>query len=305
VSTVDPATDPAAAPVVSDFDPDWLARREPADHAARSAELADALAAELAGARDRRGGELVLHDLGSGTGSMVRWLAPRLPGPQRWVLHDRDPRLLELAARRTAGLTDADGAPIAVRTAAGDLTALRAADLDGAAAVTASALLDLLTAAEVDALAAACAGAGCPVLWTLSVTGGVRLDPADPLDPAIAAAFDAHQRRPGPSGPLLGPDAAATTADALRRHGMAVRAADAHWRLGPGHADLLDEWLTGRAAAATEQEPHLAGAAERWLAERRAAIRAGRLTAEAAHRDLLAVPDRSAPAGTRPPEVAP
>jgi hypothetical protein len=86
---------------------------------------------------------------------------------------------------------------------------------------------------------------------------------------------------------------------------MAVRAADAHWRLGPEHADLLDEWLSGRAAAATEQEPGLAAAADRWLAGRRAAIRAGRLTAEAAHRDLLAVPDRSAPAGTRPPEVAP
>ena len=42
---------------------------------------------------------LLVHDLGSGTGSMVRWLAPRLPGPQHWVLHDRDPDLLAAAPR--------------------------------------------------------------------------------------------------------------------------------------------------------------------------------------------------------------
>ena len=43
----------------------------------------------------------MIHDLGSGTGSMSRWLAPRLPGPQHWVLHDRDADLL---ARAAAGM---------------------------------------------------------------------------------------------------------------------------------------------------------------------------------------------------------
>jgi hypothetical protein len=287
---------------VPGFDPGWLAAREPADHAARAVELA----AELAGVLRRAGAELVVHDLGSGTGSLARWLAPRLPGPQRWVLHDRDPRLLELAARRTAELTDADGGPVSVRTETGDLTALRAEDLAGAAAVTASALLDLLTAAEVDALAAACAGADCPVLWTLSVTGGARIDPSDPLDEAVTAAFDAHQRRPGPGGPLLGPGAAEVTAAALGRHGMTVRVAETPWRLdASAHADLLAEWLRGRAAAAVEQEPGLAGDTARWLADRLAAVAAGRLAAEIPHRDLLAVPDRSGPARRRPPEVAP
>ena len=48
-----------------------------------------------AGPAPRRCG---VHDLGSGTGSMARWLAPRLPGPQHWVLHDRDAGLLARAA---------------------------------------------------------------------------------------------------------------------------------------------------------------------------------------------------------------
>ena len=44
-----------------------------------------------------RGRRLVIHDLGGGSGAMGRWLAPRLPGPQHWVVHDRDADLLELA----------------------------------------------------------------------------------------------------------------------------------------------------------------------------------------------------------------
>jgi SAM-dependent methyltransferase len=271
---------------VSDFDPGWLAAREPADHAARAGELVEALRATAA-----RGGELLLRDLGSGTGSLARWLAPQLPGPQRWVLYDRDPALLALAERRTAGLTAADGSPVEVRTVRADLTALRAGDLAGAAAVTASALLDILTEDEADALAGTCAAAGVPVLWTLSVTGAVELDPAHPLDGAVAAAFDAHQRRGGPRGRLLGPDAPAAVARALRRHGMAVREADSPWRLTAAeHSDLLTQWLRGRAAAAAEQDPGLAPDVDAWSTHRLAAVAAGQLTALVAHRDLLATP---------------
>ena len=46
---------------------------------------------------------LVIHDLGGGSGAMGRWLAPRLPGPQHWVVHDRDPDLLELAVADLPG----------------------------------------------------------------------------------------------------------------------------------------------------------------------------------------------------------
>ena len=72
--------------------PEWLVLREPADAAARSAELAERLGRHLPAA-----GRLVIHDLGGGSGAMGRWLAPRLPGPQHWVVHDRDAGLLELA----------------------------------------------------------------------------------------------------------------------------------------------------------------------------------------------------------------
>ncbi|NUT92641.1 MAG: class I SAM-dependent methyltransferase [Saccharothrix sp.] len=248
------------------FAPEWLALREDADAEARSTELADRVRALLAVNRK----PLVVRDLGCGTGSMGRWLSARLGGPQHWVLHDRDPRLLDLAGASMSGVT--------VETRQGDLTALRAADLAGASLVTASALLDLLTRDEVNALAAACVEAGVPALFTLSVAGRVELDPAEPLDVRFQEAFNAHQRRGG----LLGPDAPAVAVEAFEGLGARVETRPSPWRLGPGA--LVREWLRGWVEAACEQEPALTGEADEYL-RRRESVRA-----VVHHVDLLAVP---------------
>ena len=130
----------------------------------------------------------MIHDLGCGTGSMGRWLAPRLPGPQHWVLHDRDADLLDAAAP-----TPRRG--VTVETRRSDITRLTPGDLAGATLVTASALLDMLTADELARLRRRLRRRELPALLTLSVAGRVELTPADPLDRRVAAAFDAHQRR--------------------------------------------------------------------------------------------------------------
>src|SRR5947209_11926119 len=75
----------------------WLALRAPADSAARSAALTQAIVAALPPDRPVR-----ILDLGSGTGSNVRYLSPRLPGPQHWLLVDRDPELLSEATGHSA-----------------------------------------------------------------------------------------------------------------------------------------------------------------------------------------------------------
>ena len=191
--------------------PDWLDLRERADAAARSRDLVTRLRRRLPAA-----GPLVVHDLACGSGSMGRWLAPLLPGPQHWILHDRDPDLLPLAEVETPG-----GA-VTVETRLSDVTRLDPEDLAGATLVTASALLDLLTRDELARLIHACAGAGCPVLFALSVTGRVQLLPPDPLDARIAAAFNEHQRRLTPRGRLLGPDAVEAAAAAFRAVGAEV-----------------------------------------------------------------------------------
>ncbi|MGY0064934.1 methyltransferase domain-containing protein [Streptomyces sp. LZ34] len=265
------------------YQPEWLELREGADAAARAVELLDPLRGWLAEAG--RAGGLVIHDLGCGTGSMGRWLAPRLPGPQHWVLYDRDPALLGRAAAQ-APATTADGGGVTVLTRRGDLRGLAADDLAGASLVTASALLDVLTRDEVDVLVAACAGAGCPALLSLSVVGRVELAPADPLDGEMAEAFNAHQRRGG----LLGPDAITVASEAFVQQGAAVRVHSSPWRLGAGESALTAQWLRGWVEAACEQRPDLAPHAEAYLRSRLAACAAGELRVVVHHSDLLALP---------------
>lgn len=284
------------------FDEGWLALREPADAAARAPGLVTLLRAHLAVSpspasrprevphREGSAPYVRVLDLGSGTGSTVRWLAPQLGGPQRWVLLDHDPDLLTVAGERCTGLRDATGGEVEVRTRTGDITDLSADDLAGTALVTASALLDLLTRPEVDALAGRCAAARCAALLTLSVAGRVELDPPDPLDRVVAAAFDAHQRRTAGTRPLLGPDAAGAAADAFERRGFAVQTAASPWLLGPGSADLMRSWLDGWLAAAAAQHPALAAGLGGYRDRRELEIAGGGLRVEVHHVDLLALP---------------
>ncbi|MFE3633511.1 class I SAM-dependent methyltransferase [Streptomyces sp. NPDC059168] len=266
------------------YAPEWLRLREPADAAARAEELLDPLRIRLANRPGRAGGATV-HDLGCGTGSMGRWLAPRLDGTQHWVLHDRDPYLLHFAAVGSPRAA-ADGSGVTVETRRGDIARLTPDALNGAGLVTASALLDVLTREEIDTLAAACAGAGCPALLTLSVAGRVELAPADPLDTEIAEAFNAHQRRDG----LLGPDAVTVACEAFSERGATVWVHPSPWRLGPGESALTAQWLRGWVGAAVEERPELSERAERYLRERLAACEAGELRVVVHHSDLLALP---------------
>ncbi|GHF33230.1 SAM-dependent methyltransferase [Amycolatopsis bartoniae] len=254
---------PALTP---EFSADWLTLREKADAAARAVELVEPLRAVLPPP------PLVVHDLGCGTGSMARWLAPLLPQPQHWVLHDRDPALLAHAEATV---------PVSAETRLGDLTDLRAEDLAGASLVTASALLDLLTLEEVDALAEVCVEAGCPALFTLSVAGEVELTPPEPLDLRFAAAFDDHQRRTTGGRTLLGPDAVAAATEAFVRRGAVVHSRRSPWRLGPG--ELFGQWLRGWVQAACEQQPGLREHAAGYLSRRHGS------EAVVGHVDLLAI----------------
>lgn len=233
--------------MTGEFSTGWLSLREPADADARSAELLEPLRTALKGRP-----ELVIRDLGCGTGSLGRWLAPQLPGPQRWIMEDRDPALLDYAAAHMPA-----AAGVTVTTRLGDVTALTAADLAGTDLVTCSALLDILTTAEVGALAAACAGARCAALLTLSVAGAVRIDPADPLDAEITAAFNAHQRRTYGQRQLLGPDAGEAARRAFAAAGAIVTVAASPWQLGPDRSELTRAWLTGWLDAAAEERPDL------------------------------------------------
>ena len=251
----------------------WLALREPVDAAARSTELVDELVSLLPA------GDLVIHDLGCGTGSMARWLAPLLPAVQRWVLHDRDGDLLEQAA--LSGRV--------VETCRDDITRLDPEALTDADLITASALLDMMTGDELERFVRACETTGCPVLITLSVIGRVELTPADPLDREVMAAFNDHQRRDTVGGPLLGPDAFCAAVQAFTGLGREVVIRSSPWNLGPADAELATAWFNGWLAAAVEQRPALSGALGTY-ARRASAAAEGSLVVAVHHKDLLVRP---------------
>lgn len=266
---------------------DWLALREREDAGARSRRLARLAAGLVAG-------PFTVHDLGSGTGSMMRWLAPQLPGPQTWVLHDWN---AELTAHATEAEPPRDriGRPIAVSSRVTPLDRLAPADLAGAGLVTASALLDVVTAQEVHAIVDACVAVGAPAFLSLSVTGDVELRPWDPRDIRFARAFNEHQRREVDGRRLLGRFGAPIVRGLFGRAGWHVRTALTTWRLDAREPRLLAEWFDGWADAALEQaevdgDRALLAEAGDYRELRRDQQQRGRLSAVVYHLDVLAWP---------------
>ena len=116
---------------VSGFSAEWLALREPADIAARSAAVTSFVTGTFAQHSSVR-----IVDLGSGTGSNVRYLSRHLPQGQHWQLVDNDATLLD-AARSLLSID--------VETRVADLRHLDASLFVASQLVTASALLDLVS----------------------------------------------------------------------------------------------------------------------------------------------------------------
>jgi hypothetical protein len=236
-----------------------------------------------------QGRPAVIHDLGCGSGAMTRWLAPQLPGPQHWVLYDRDEELLSVALGHPVPASS-DGIAVSREPRLLDLRGLQPHDLDGASLVTASALVDLLTATELRQLVGVCVAADCPALVTLSVVGRVRLLPWHRLDGPLSEAFNRHQQRTVGGRTLTGPQGVDVVATEFARAGLQVLDEASDWCLDSAQAPLIAEWLTGWTQAACEQAPDLADPTAAYLRRRLDQAYAGQLQVTVGHRDLLAVP---------------
>ncbi|WP_018872104.1 class I SAM-dependent methyltransferase [Thioalkalivibrio sp. ALJ16] len=259
------------------FDPDWLQLREPADHAARPEALATALREALAGA-----GSAVIRvtDLGSGTGSNLRYLAPRLPRPQHWRLVDHDAGLLAQALAPCAG--------VEIERQRCDLASDPAVALAGdEALVTGSALLDLVSREWLQRLLAACSGQGAAVLFALSYDGRMRWSRPHPLDADVEAWVNRHQRSDKGFGPALGPAAAATCAEQLEALGYRVQVAASDWRIGVEQAALGAALIEGWVGAAAAIRPERAGDLQAWGDARAQALAAGTVELTVGHQDVL------------------
>lgn len=263
------------------FSADWLALREPSDHAARAHALVGPVAQRLRGRPAARA-----LDLASGTGSNVRYLLPRMPEIAHWSLLDRDPALLAQAWRLIAPLAQAAARSFDVRQ--GDLRAIDRLPLDGYALVTASALLDLVSETWLRAFARRCREARVVVLCALSYDGRIAGEPSDPDDRLVRDLVNRHQRTDKGFGDALGPEAARVAADCFRDEGFDVHTSESDWVLDATSGALQRQLIHGWAGAAREISPAETPAVEAWQARRLALLAAGTSHLRVGHVDLVA-----------------
>jgi hypothetical protein len=272
------------------FSPDWLALREPADHAARASSVSEKVFAHFA-ARE----SMTIIDFGCGTGSNLRAMAAHLPPLQTWRLIDWDENLLAAArasladwadtAREEAGLLflQKGDRRIIVETQKADLANDPARLLDGVDLLTATAFFDLVSAAWMDGLCDGLKARHLPLYAILTYDGREIWSPPHAADEAMLAAFHAHQKSDKGFGVASGPDAASHLSQALELRGFRVAQASSPWRLGQG--ELLRQLAQGAAQAVIETGRVSADDVASWRAARESAA-----SCEIGHIDLFAVP---------------
>ena len=255
---------------------DWLALREPADFAARSAALTRAVVDALPRRRPLR-----ILDLATGTGSNVRYLARFLPPVHRWLLVDRDPELLAEASRRTAAM-------MAVDTKCFDLGPLDRLEIfANRDLVTASALLDLVSERWLRDLAEQCRAARTAVLFALTYNGRSQCSPVEPEDDAIRELMNRHQRSNDKGfGRAAGPDAVDRAERCFAAAGYVMTRESSDWVLAPETHALQRELIEGWAEAAAEIAPEQSAMIQRWLVRRQDHVAQNRSQIVVGHDDL-------------------
>lgn len=291
---------------MGDFSTQWLRLREPADAKARAPGLVHLLDQWLQ--THTAPGPIRILDLGCGNGSNLRWLAPRLhPGrdrTQHWICIDRDAALLyELAATPDHQVTPgSDCQRPNVETMGLDLhRGGSALPIAPGTLITASALLDLVGEAWLGDLLTIGRRTHSPMLFALTYDGRVAMEPAEPMDGAVIALVNAHQRRDKGLGPALGPSAPAYLTRLAGRLGLSVQTTESDWLLGDESGAMQRALVEGWTLAAAEQVAEAPGASpvvirhwqariDQWQEARLGHIAGGGSRINVGHRDQLVLP---------------
>lgn len=291
--------------MVEEFDGDWLDLREPFDAEARNPELAERLMEYL----DEKARPRFL-DLGSGTGSMTRWLGHFLQRPHSWVLAEADAELMSRAfdtmmeaaedvgwkatwpQKKALLVHSPHGAWRIEGILANVAEGLERLPLEGVDAVTCSALCDLVSEKWLVRLAAMLARRKLPFYATLNVSGRERFTPPLAGDALVARGFRRDQQRDkGFGGLALGPEAPAAIARIFAAQGYRVHRAPSPWIIPRQARDMAHELAMGHAEAALRHERRGAGQIQEWAELRGAQADDGMLAVRVEHQDVLCLPD--------------
>jgi hypothetical protein len=283
---------------MGDFLVDWLSLREPFDQRSRNMSLTEHLIAWR-----KTFDELTVLDLGTGTGSNVRYLLPKLKGRQQWLLIDKDRDLLDHLQPCMAQWADETGLKLSRDqdnlSIQGDDCHCRLKNhpldlrhgfeqcLQKPNLITASAFLDLVSRAWLDRVATYCQGMGAAFFVALTYNGKIGWDPVDEDDEWIRQTVNVHQRTDKGFGPALGPDGASYGAACFERSGYLVYTQPSDWQLGVEAKALQLALAAGYADAVRQQEPTSMARVDGWLMRRQHAIAASQSRLTVGHVDLF------------------
>lgn len=277
------------------FSAQWLALREPADHRARDVSLRDKVVHDLAHLARVRQGPINLVDLGCGSGSNLRALAPHLPATQHWTLVDYDPALLsaaKAALMRWADKIISEQETLVVLKNRKHISIdFLCEDLSSNLEAVLSRPMDLLTAAAFFDLVAEswlerfCGLLSAPLYTVLTYNGQEVWSPPQPADVAMLNAFHAHQQTDKGFGAAAGPTAAGVMETLLKARGFAVSSAQSPWKLDASDRTLIEQLAIGSAGAVLETKRVSVEEVSAWKQNRSLAQ-----TCEIGHTDLYARP---------------
>jgi hypothetical protein len=295
---------------MGEFSADWLALREPVDHRSRNLSIQNQVVDFLHQRAPVVPGLLHITDLGSGTGSNLRALAPHFGLMQYWTLVDYDADLLGTA--RTTLLSWADGVldstnPNSIRAVgifSGPVEPLvitknmktiavqfRCADLladyrsilnEPADLITAAAFFDLVAESWLTEF---CAALTKPLYTVLTYDGKETWGPPNALDADVLRAFHAHQCTDKGFGAALGPRGAERLQSLLQGRGFTTACAPSPWRMDHHDHALIEQLALGSASAVREMDVLENSAIDQWERARRQASHC-----EIGHIDLFAYP---------------
>jgi len=295
---------------MSGFSAAWLALREPVDHRSRNAMLQNQVVDFLHQREPVVPGLLHITDLGSGTGSNLRALAPHFGAMQCWTLVDYDSDLLRAA--RTTLLSWADGVldsntpnliaevgsslgsveplvitknmkTIAVQFRCANLLAdYRSILNEPADLITAAAFFDLVAESWLTEF---CAALTKPLYTVLTYDGKETWSPPNALDADVLRAFHAHQYTDKGFGAALGPRAAEHLQSLLQGRGFTTACAPSPWCMDDHDRALIEQLALGTAGAIREMGLLTNAAIDQWEHARRQAS-----ACEIGHIDLFAYP---------------
>lgn len=279
---------------MSGFSGEWLSLREPVDHRSLNPDVLAAFARHFG---DKEAISIV--DLGSGSGSSLRALAPRLGLRQKWQLVDHDRQLLSFALEQLALWADSakdennfmllqkDGRQIEVKTQLADLSdGLPDALSEKADCLTSSAFFDLVSPQWIENFCASLAGVQLPLLALLTYDGTEVWSPPHFADEVMLKAFHQDQHKDKGFGPAAGPQSATVLHEALSIQHYKVFSGQSDWLLNSNtDTELIRALATGSANALAGSNVIKEAELHSWRDSRQAADRC-----TIGHKDIFGIP---------------